>query len=141
MPGAPPFFVCTPGTRLAFNILLWGSLRLPPRSLLWGSLMIPPLVQLSIQFDSTTFHLKFIVHINVSPINSGHTKPRSVEDQVHYFDSKFRSLVNKAYQEVNGRTKPSDSLPVLHAYLCQTVLSTEALSRIIWPTFHHLQRL
>ena len=33
-----------------------------------------------------------------------------MEDQVHYFDSTFRSLVNKAYQEVNGKTKPDDFL-------------------------------
>ena len=33
-----------------------------------------------------------------------------VEDQVQYFDSKFRSLVNKAYQEVNGKVEPSDFL-------------------------------
>ena len=33
-----------------------------------------------------------------------------MEDQVRYFDSTFRSLVNKAYQEVNGKTEPSDFL-------------------------------
>ena len=33
-----------------------------------------------------------------------------MEDQVCYFDSTFRSLVNKAYQEVNGKTEPSDFL-------------------------------
>ena len=33
-----------------------------------------------------------------------------MEDQVCFFDSTFRSLVNKAYQEVNGKTKPDDFL-------------------------------
>ena len=42
--------------------------------------------------------------------NSGPTRPLSVEDQVCYFDSTFRSLVNKAYQEVNGKMEPSDFL-------------------------------
>ena len=40
----------------------------------------------------------------------GPTRPLSVEDQVRYFDSTFRSLVNKAYQEVNGKMEPSDFL-------------------------------
>ena len=42
--------------------------------------------------------------------NSGPTRPLSVEDQVCYFDSTFRSLVNKAYQEVNGKMEPADFL-------------------------------
>ena len=41
---------------------------------------------------------------------SGPTTVVKVEDQVQYFDSEFRSLVNKAYQEVNGKVKPSDFL-------------------------------
>ena len=40
----------------------------------------------------------------------GPTRPLSVADQVRYFDSTFRSLVNKAYQEVNGKMEPSDFL-------------------------------
>ena len=42
--------------------------------------------------------------------NSGSTRPLSVEDQVCYFDSTFRSLVNKAYQEVNGKMEPAEFL-------------------------------
>ena len=42
--------------------------------------------------------------------HSGHTSPHSVKDQVCHFDSKFRCLVTKAYQEVNGKMKPSDFL-------------------------------
>ena len=42
--------------------------------------------------------------------HSGHASPHSVKDQVCYFDSKFRCLVTKAYQEVNGKMKPSDFL-------------------------------
>ena len=38
VPGTPVFFACVLGTMIAFNTLLWGSLR------------FPPLVQLSIQF-------------------------------------------------------------------------------------------
>ena len=44
-------------------------------------------------------------------IHSGPTVLPTVEDQVRNFDSTFRSLVNEAYQEVNGKMEPSDFLP------------------------------
>lgn len=43
----------------------------------------------------------------------GSTEPHSVESEVKYFDDKFRSLVIKAYQEVNG-VNPSDFLACQH---------------------------
>ena len=49
-------------------------------------------------------------HHHPAPLNLGPTQPRSVEDQVCYFDSTFRSLVNKTYQEVNGKMEPDDFL-------------------------------
>ena len=49
-------------------------------------------------------------HTNHHPPNSGPTKSRSVEDQVRCFDSTFRSLVNKAYQEVNEKMEPAEFL-------------------------------
>ena len=39
----------------------------------------------------------------------GSTEPHGVESQIEYFDEKFRSLINKAYEEVN-EIKPSDFL-------------------------------
>ena len=48
-------------------------------------------------------------HVSVPttiPLDS--TRVHNVEDQVQHFDSKFRSLINKAYQEVNGKMESSD---------------------------------
>ena len=33
--------------------------------------------------------------------------PHTVEDQVQYFESKFRTFVDKTYQEVNSKIDPS----------------------------------
>ena len=45
-------------------------------------------------------HYSFINH-------SGPNMPHTVEDQVQYFESKFRTFVDKTYQEVNSKMDPS----------------------------------
>ena len=53
-------------------------------------------------------HNKTVHQVSTFPF-LGSTAPNHVESQVKYFEDKFGSLVNKAYQEVNN-VKPSDFL-------------------------------
>ena len=52
----------------------------------------------------------------------GRTRQLTVEDQVVYFESKFQSLTDKAYQEVKGKYEPYDFLSHL-TYLPVSVRS------------------
>ena len=76
-----------------------------------------------------------IEHQELCTSESGGTKPRSgptrshnVEDQVKYFEKKFHSLKDKAYQEVSREMEPSDfifrvTVPTQHRSFIEEKLS------------------
>ena len=87
-----------------------------------------------------------IEHQELCTSESGATKPRSgpmrshiVEDQVQYFEKKFHSLKDKAYQEVSRDMKPSDFISRLTVPTQHQSFIEEKLSNISPPlTFENI---
>ena len=84
------------------------------------------------------------VHTKCQLFCLGTTRSHNVENNIQYFDKKFRSLVDKANQEVRRQTEPSlfifrvTNLPVLARFEHQT-FTEEKLTNLPPPvTFENI---